>query len=421
MKKILFTFGVLTLFLTQCSLPKLSGQIIYNEGDYARKPVLLDLADMNKHNIVLPDSHQVSIVGSSRGGIMDIRSLTLDRFAWSHSGDYVAFPCLPKGSLYLTICVWDSAFITLENRTASQIPQSYPLDPPQYSTYYGSSIESISWSPDDQTIIATSRVQVDDISPCLIYLASGQVECGPNSPFWEGFSNDDRQILSGAYQISWSPTDKDMLAISLRKNWLTVFDDGKMTKAVFDGVNIVGYEEVERYTNFPTGDYLEGLYLVDKNNKFLKNIWNAPDNLKIDIENKLLWTPNGRDLTFVCADIDTFDRVNRTANFLVMNVGVHTNKEKVLFDGGEVMKEILEDLPESYRAGLPEIFLGTWSSEGRYLLFEIGLLEDSNNPDADGWTDYLKGAFVYDTRTKSFYKVIDYILGRGRLNPDWKN
>lgn len=405
--------GIIALLLTQCSSPKLNGQIIYNEDVYARSPVLLDLTDMTKHNIMLPPSHQVSVVEIT--GTLDLFRPTLERFAWSHSGEYVAFPCLPKDSIYLTVCVWNSAYITLEDRTTLQVPRSYPLTPPQPLDYIGSVIRSVSWSPDDQMIMATARQQDYNVSPCLIELSTQKVECGINTVFWEGFSKDDLQILSGTFQISWSPIDKEMLAISLRKNWRNVFDDGKV---------IIGGEELERFTSFPTGDYPEGIYLVDVRNKFLKNIWATTDNQRIDIDNKLLWMPNGKNLTFVSVDVSDFDPEKYTENYVVMNVEIHGNKEIELFDGKKIMKEIWGDLPESYRAGLPMISLGAWSSDGRYLLFEINLQEDKNNTDADAWTNYLTGGFVYDTKIKSFYKLIDYLLaafGGVKLNPDWRN
>jgi hypothetical protein len=403
MKKNLGIFFFIILFLTQCTFFAPKGKIIYNEDFFGEKPVIINLVDMSKDSIFFPLSHQPSVVDMK--GTLYLFRPSFEYFAWSNSGKSVAFPCLPEDDINLTVCVWSSDFIALKDRHPSQYPKSFPLSPTQIASYPEALIQNISWSPNDQFIIATARWQPE--SPCLIYLKSEKVECGPYGLFWDGFSEDARQVLAGAFVIEWSPTDSTKMALPLRKNWLSVTEDGK---------TIVGGENHDYFVGLPTGDYPDGIYLVDLDSKILHPVWLSPENVEIDSRNKLLWNPNGKYLTFTYVNFDE--------NYTVASVGVNGKNFTSLFDGNDVISQIQGSIPENFRYGRLKIFLNSWSSNGRYLLFEINLARDQKAKQTKDSinADYLLGGFLYDTKNQQIYSLMEFLptnYSNQRLRFDW--
>lgn len=327
-------------------------------------------------------------------GTLSLFRPSVEYFVGSNDGTYVAFPCLLQDDVNLTVCVWKSDFLTLD-RSLTQPPKSFRLFPPVNASYPESLIQNISWAPNDKVIIATARWQAE--SPCLIYLETEKVECGVyGTLFGSDFSDDVRQVLAGAFVIEWSPTDINKMALPLSKNWLSVIEDGK---------TIVGGEEHAYFVGLPTGDYQEGIYLIDIDRKTLHPIWLSPENTRVDSRHKLLWKPNGKQLTFTYMDSEK--------NYVVASVDVEGVNFTPLFDSNDVMAQIMKSVPENFREGTLKIFLSSWSSDGRYLLFEVNLA---------AYQKYLMGGFIFDTQTKQFHKVLDFIsteYGNQSLRLDW--
>jgi hypothetical protein len=405
MKKIIISlFGGVTLFLMQCSAPPLQGQIIYNSELFEAKPVLLNLTDMSEEIISLPASLQGSIVEMT--GTLDLFRPTFDKFAWSNNGEELAFPCMPKDNIKLTICIWNKKFLTLENPSPSQTPVFYQLAPNIPTGYPSSLIWNMSWSPHDEKLIVTARWYDNLESPCLIDNINKKVECGVNNDFWKDFSEDILQVLTGAFVIEWSPTDVNKMAIPLRKNWLRIFEDGYV---------IVSGEQGEYAVERGTGNYTDGIYIVDLQHKTFQPIWNATDDERIDIHNKILWSPNGQKIAFVYAEDVTFSAPTYVANYVVGMVNTNGKNFTILFDSQELTEQMKKKLPENIL--LPSIFLADWSSDGRYLLFEVNFKGENS------YNSFI-GAFVYDIKAGTFQPVIEFIAPRNnwlRLNPDWNN
>jgi len=404
MKKGLSVFCLTILFLTQCTSFAPQGRIIYNEDFFGRKPIIVHLEDMSVDSISLPQSLQFSVIEIS--GTLSLFRPSVEYFVWSNDGIYVAFPCLLQDDVNLTVCVWNSDFLTLEDRSPAQYPKSFRLFPPANASYPEALIQNISWSPNDKVIIATARWQAE--SPCLVYLETEKVECGVHDTlFWDGFSDDVRQVLAGAFEIEWSPTDINKMALPLSKNWLSVIEDGKV---IVDG-------EIHDYSvGLPTGDYQEGIYLIDIDKKTFHPIWLSPEHTRVDSRHRLLWKPNGEQLTFTYVDSEK--------NYMVASVDVNGANFTSLFDSKDVMSQIKKSVPENFREGTLKIFLSSWSSDGRYLLFEVNLAAAQKTEDAPITvnTNYLMGGFIFDTQTKQFYKLLEFIpteYGNQSLRFDW--
>lgn len=275
-KALIILLGAIVLLLTQCSPTLWNGQIIYNSELFETKPVLINLDKMTKQVVVLPAAYQNAVVETS--GTLDLFRPTFDKFTWSNSGDELAFPCMLKDNVNLTVCIWESKFLTLENKTLSQNPISYPLNPTEVNIYPESLIRNISWSPNGETLIVTARW--DDIeSPCFVDKSSKKVECGIRQDIWRGFSDNALLVLAGAFIVEWSPTDINQMAIPLRKNWLDVFEDG---------YTIFGGEKQEYVTEASTGNYSDGIYLIDLQDKSFQPVWIATSDKRIDEVDKSL-------------------------------------------------------------------------------------------------------------------------------------
>lgn len=402
-KALIILLGAIVLLLTQCSSTLWNGQIIYNSELLETKPVLINLDKMTKQVVVLPVAYQNTVVETS--GTLDLFRPTFDKFTWSNSGEELAFPCMLKNNVNLTVCIWESKFLTLENKTLSQNPISYPLNPTEVNIYPESLIRNISWSPDDEILIVTARW--DDIeSPCLVDKSSKKVECGIKRSFWKGFSDSALLVLAGAFIVEWSPTDINQMAIPLRKNWLGVFEDG---------YTVVGGEKQEYVTGASTGNYSDGIYLIDLQNKSFQSVWIATSDERIDSHNKILWSPSGEDLAFVYAEDVNFSSSTHTANYVVATVNPNGKNFDVLFDSKELMMKMKQDLPEDVM--LPSIFLADWSSDNRYLLFEVNFKEEK--------TRYsFIGALVYDIKTDTFISIIEFKKTESdwfRLSPNWSD
>lgn len=403
MKNRLITLSFFILILTQCQQPNLSGKIIYNESFWGAQPVVTNLMDMKKETISVPISYQPSIVESS--GALNIFRPSFNKFEWSNNGHFVAFPCLRENETLLAICVWDANFLTLKNATPFQSPTYFLLVPSNNSSYPEKLIQNMSWAPDDDSLIVAARWNQIE-SPCVIELHKGKIECGINTMFWKGFSEDDLRIIAGAFEIAWSPVDATKMSIPLRKNWLSVVEDGKIN---------IGEKQSEYYVGLPTNDYQEGIYVVDLKSKKLLPVWLAKENLRVDSRHKVLWSNNGTQIFFVY--LNESDLL--IPNYIVSSINIETKEEDILFDGKSFLYKIKHRLPERFYGGALRIYLSSQSPDDRYLFFEVSLDSKQQNNDGEA---YLLGGFVYDMKTKDFYQIVDYIYTNYReqsLGLDW--
>lgn len=232
---------------------RLTGEVFYNPG--------AGLIDLKDYHFDRP----LEITGA----INARNPLTLYQGAWSADGKYLALrttlsPIMHTTSMYedLGICIFSREQVheyVGTNRDKYNCIRIYTniYNPQSFQQGDYAEIKNISWSPDNKYLLVTVKgVNTGEYiitSPCLIEVDTHSVDCHWTNMFWEA-NNDVLRVIAGAHAISWSPQDKNKLAIPLKTNWLPI------SEGVENGYNL---DTPITPWDLSTDNLKQGLYLVD--------------------------------------------------------------------------------------------------------------------------------------------------------------
>jgi hypothetical protein len=344
-------------------------------------------------------------------------SLIFDRenFFFSNSGKRLAFPCLEKTGNEIKLCILDASY--LQTQDAENLAQYLKkTDFHLYSGWMSLQIRNISWSPDDKYLIVTIRWSDNVESPCFVEVNTAKVDCSANNLFRSGFTEAEQKVLQGAYAIAWSPVDKNKLVFPLRKNWSPFFD-----------------KDQDFPFFLPTGNYEDGLYLIDLSKKNIEDIWVAPINTRMDYEQLPLWSAKGERITFIYQEGGEKAPTEGShhggggllvlQNYVVASIDVTGENFTHLFDGKYVYSQIAGSMPPEFRGGQFQIRLGGYSPDEKYILFEVDAgKKDPVHSQNIGTDNYILGLFLYEIETREIYQVKDFELydyDFENLMPNW--
>ncbi len=250
-------------------------------------------------------------------------------------------------------------------------------------------MNSISWSPDNQELLAVAhpingpKVQ----NPCLVQRKSKSVICGAENIF-TGFTEHEYQLLSVVRSYAWSPIDKTQIAFILE---------------------------------FSIGQFKPGIYLLDNNEKQISILMEYPaESLRFDPNQKIIWSPDGKKLTFALYS-DTTQYPNERNYFLeIVSIDISGKNFTLLFNTHDIYKKTAGIIPADFQDVFPIIYISSWLPDNEYILFEAvwktpNILQD-----------YLLGIFVYNIRTNETTKIkgietisVGVAYQNHRLNPSW--
>jgi hypothetical protein len=352
-------------------------------------------------------------------------SYILDRanFFFSNNGQQLAFPCIEKTFGHFNVCILKTAYLKMPDKNNLSYYLKRIFIKEGGTTSIDRQIRNISWSPDDRYLVVTFRwaesLWTTDAteSPCLVDVRENKADCGSSNRFLASFSEVDQQIIKGVYAFSWSPVEKEKLVFPLQKNWSPFYDSDQLFPSFM-----------------PTGDYKDGLYMMDLQTKTLTPVWLAPSATRMDYEQLPLWSAKGEKITFVLQEGGEKSADGASyyggggllvlQNYVVVMINKDGSDYKRLFDGKDVYDQIGGLLPLDFQGGI-KIRVGAWSPDERYLLFEVDMskygVATSFNSGLDN-QDYIMGLFLYDTETGFIYQIRQfefYGYDYYPLMPDW--
>ncbi len=364
---------------------KLSGRIIFNYKFIETGTRILYLNNFQEQFVHIPYEYNMGVYGdgnSTRPGYFSAEKYrpTFQNFAWSNSGNHIAFPCgntEPEKQVRMQICIWDVHNLTYSEEVTPQTIEEYNI-----SDAMGSSdiyIGDISWGASNNKLFFTTHPT--DVHPgivkaiCFINRFTKEIDCEPVDSFMSRYSREDGQPVSDLQAIKWSPFESKYLALRDQSS----------------------------------------LYLMNLEEETLSILWEIQEGF-FQPDGKLLWYEDGKKVAFV---ID-----NEENNNTAISVDILTKEVTYLFDYQDVYSQIAGIIPAGYHCKPTQIYISAFSPTEQYLLFEIDIGYDSSFPPLSIQNDQALGLFLYEMKTEKIHKVRGFVTNsygdwRIHLNPDW--